>query len=132
MVHFDSGLMITPWHPIRINDKWIFPHDIKNKKTIQCQEIYNFALDIGHIIIVNGIECVTLGHYFKGEVIEHSYYGINKVLDDLHEIDISNNGFIELLPNSFIRDSETGLVSRIGKYPSTSHYEQLSNLNTTV
>ena len=78
--------------------------------------MYNFALDRGHIAIINGIECVTLGHHFKGNIIEHPYYGTDKVLDDLRALDVCNDGFIELLPGSTVRNIETGLISGIIKY----------------
>jgi len=113
MVVFDNGLVITPWHPIRINDKWIFPHDIRQQTFIECDEVYNFALDIGHIMIINGVECATLGHNFKGEVIEHPYFGSNQVLDDLHRMDICNDGFIQVSSDSIVRNHETGLISSI-------------------
>jgi hypothetical protein len=125
MVSFDNGLIVTPWHPVRINGKWAFPHDIGHETVMECQEVYNFALDVGHIIIINGIECVTLGHNFKGDVIEHPYFGTNKILDDLRAIDFSNDGFIELLPNSTVRNSETGLVSGICRHTATSSSKQL-------
>ena len=126
MVRFDNGLIITPWHPVRINGQWTFPHDIGHKTVVECQEVYNFALDAGHIIIVNGIECVTLGHNFKGAVIEHPYYGTNNVLDDLNALDIFNNGFIELLPNSIIRNNETGLVAGICRQMAPLSFRQTS------
>jgi hypothetical protein len=132
MVSFDNGLIITPWHPIRINGKWVFPHDIGDETVIECQEVYNFVLDSGHIMFINGIECVTLGHGFKGEVIEHPYYGTNQVLDDLRAIDVCNNGFIELLPNSTVRDRKTGLVSGIRRCTTISNPEQLPTLSISV
>ena len=51
-----------------------FPCAIANESQIECQEVHDFVLDTGRIVIINGIECVTLGHDFNGEVIEHPYY----------------------------------------------------------
>ncbi|CAM4832467.1 unnamed protein product [Rotaria magnacalcarata] len=113
MVTLDSGLVITPWHPIRIDGNWKFPHDIRHEKEIECQEMYNFVLDKCHIAIINGFECVTLGHNFKGEVIEHPYYGTAKVVDDLCAMDVLKTGFIELQSHSTIRDSKTRFVTGI-------------------
>jgi hypothetical protein len=126
MVSFDNGLIITPWHPIRINGKWTFPHDIGRETIMECEEVYNFALDVGHIMIINGIECVTLGHNFKGDVIEHTYFGTDEVLDDMRAMDVSNDGFIELQPNSTVRDRKTGLVSGICRYATASNVKQPS------
>ncbi len=91
--------------------------------------MYNFALDVGHIIIVNGIECVTLGHNFKGDVIEHSYYGTNQVLEDLHAMDVFHDGFIELSSPLVVRNNETGLVSGIHRCAAIANSVQLCNLN---
>jgi hypothetical protein len=132
LIQFDDGLIITPWHPVRINGKWTFPHDIANEIVMECEEVYNFALDVGHIVIINGIECVTLGHNFKGDVIEHPYYGTNQVLEDLRTMDVFNNGFIELFSPSTVRNKETGLVSGICRYAATTNPTQLSNLNIVL
>ncbi|CAF4943716.1 unnamed protein product [Rotaria sp. Silwood1] len=119
MVTFDNGLIITPWHPIRIDGNWKFPHDIRHEQEIECQEMYNFVLDQCHISIINGFECVTLGHHFKGEVIEHPYFGTAKVVDDLRAMDTLNTGFIELLPKSTVRDTKTRLVTGIRRFSGT-------------
>jgi hypothetical protein len=129
LIQFENGLIITPWHPVRINGHWVFPYDIGRETIMECEEVYNFALDVGHIVIINGIECVTLGHHFKGEVIEHPYYGTNKVLEDLHAMDVFNDGFIELFSPSTVRNSKTGLVSGICRCAATINPAQLSNLN---
>ena len=62
LIRFDNGLLITPWHPIRVNGRWIFSRDIGTETIAEYEEVYNFALDRGHIAIINGIECVILGH----------------------------------------------------------------------
>ncbi len=130
MVRFDNnGLIITPGHPIRINGQWVFPRDIGNETVVECEEVYNFALDVGHIVIINGIECVTLGHNFKGEVIEHPYYGTNKVLEDLRAMDVFNDGFIQLFSPSIIRNDETGLISGFFRCAASTNLAQLSNLS---
>lgn len=125
LIRFDSGLIITPWHPIRVDGKWIFPRDIGTETIVECEEVYNFALDCGHIAIINGIECVTLGHHFKGDVIEHPYYGTDKVLNDLRVLDVFNDGFLELLSGSIVRNNKTGLVSGILKYSGEIEHAQV-------
>lgn len=126
MVSFDNGLIITPWHPVRIDGQWVFPHDVGHQINIECQAVYNFALDVGHSVIINGIECVTLGHNFKGEVIGHPYFGTNKVLEDLHAMDVNNDGFIKVSPNSIVRNNETGLISGICRQTLTSNANHIS------
>ncbi|CAF0932314.1 unnamed protein product [Didymodactylos carnosus] len=97
MVSFDSGLVIPAWYPIRINGNWRFPHDVRDETETECQEMCSFALATCHIMIINGIECATLGHNFKGKVIVHLYYGTEKVLDDLRVIDILSSVQLPLI-----------------------------------
>jgi hypothetical protein len=74
-----SNLLITPWHPVFINDKWMRPADIANIEEMVMPTVYNMILDKNHIIEVDGVLSCTLGHGIKGDVIEHDYFG-NKEL----------------------------------------------------
>jgi hypothetical protein len=87
LVNFeDSGLILTPNHPIKVNRKWVRPYEIKNPQLFVCEEVYNVVLDSQHTMVVNGVECVTLGHEIKEEGIDHPYFGTHKVLRDLERI----------------------------------------------
>ena len=55
-------LLITPYHPIKINNEWRFSKDIGETVNINCDYLYNFVLESGHILIINNIPCCTLGH----------------------------------------------------------------------
>ncbi|CAF2458351.1 unnamed protein product [Rotaria sp. Silwood2] len=114
MVVLDNGLIITAWHPIRVNNQWIMPCSLVSAPTeISCEEVYNFALDQGHTMFVNDIECVTLGHGFKDDVVGHAYYGTQRVIEDLRQLDNeqNNSGIIEITQDILIRNKQTGLVS---------------------
>jgi hypothetical protein len=37
--------------------------------------VYNFVLDKSHIVLVDGVECVTWGHELTEEGVQHAYYG---------------------------------------------------------
>jgi len=109
--------MITPWHPIRLNGiQWIFPCSLVSSPTnIICDAVYSFALDKGHTIWINDIECITLGHDFKEDIVRHSYYGNQRVIEDLRILDEQQKctGFIEIQPKWMIRNKRTGLVNGI-------------------
>ncbi len=85
MVHLDA-LCITPWHPIRMNGEWVFPVNIVNFTDRILQSVYNLVLDRHHIAIVEGYECVTLGHGFTEPVVYHPYFGSEAVIDDLARV----------------------------------------------
>lgn len=82
MVELIDGLLITEYHPAKINNEWIFPCDYKDSKLIQCDYVYNIILKNRSSILINGIECVTLGHGLKGPIIEHPFLGTERVIND--------------------------------------------------
>ena len=110
MVQF-HGLEITPHHPISLNGKWEFPINVGKLVNKKYTTVFNFVLDFGHILIVNDVKCVTLGHGFKEEVVEHEYFGSEKVINDLKKMKGWNEGMIELDGNtSAKRDEKTNHV----------------------
>jgi hypothetical protein len=84
MVQINS-LCITPWHPIRLKagGPWVFPadHYLFGERLIQT--VYNFVLNKGHVVDVEGYECITLAHGFEEPVAKHDYFGTSAVLNDL-------------------------------------------------
>ena len=83
MVSLENGLLITPWHPIMKNGNWVFPSSLNNSTMVSCNSMITLVMEKHHVVIVNDIPCITLGHNFKGDVIEHDYYGTNRVIEDL-------------------------------------------------
>lgn len=119
MIVFDNGLIITAWHPIRLNQQWIMPCSLASGPTeISCEEVYNFALDQGHTVLVNDVECVTLGHGFKDDIVRHSYYGTKRVIEDLRRLDNEqhNSGIIQITANDLIRSQTSGLVAGVKRF----------------
>lgn len=98
------------------DNKWIFPCSLVPSPTnIVCEEVYSFALDQGHTVLVNDIECATLGHEFKEDIVRHGYYGSKRVIEDLKVLDQGQRctGFIEIEPTWIMRNQRTGLVCSI-------------------
>jgi hypothetical protein len=102
-----NGLSITRWHPIIIDGEWVFPGERINAYLEEIDTIYNFVLDTKHIITINDIKCCTLGHNFTGSpVIEHPYYGTDKIINDLSMMNGWKEGKITINDNQFIREYE--------------------------
>jgi hypothetical protein len=79
-----NDLVITPYHPVLLNETWQFPADIVRPTMYPHPVVYNLVLNQGHVVRISGILSCTLGHGFTGAVIEHDYFGNKqKVLDDL-------------------------------------------------
>lgn len=86
---------------------------VSSPSEIDCDAVFNFALDQGHTVLVNNVECVTLGHGFQEDVVRHSYYGSQRVIEDLRKIDLQQNrtGLIEITEGALVRSRQTGLVT---------------------
>jgi len=113
LVLLESSLVITAWHPVIFNNKWRFPCEIGElwKPSVSSHDVFNFVLDQGHIMTVNGIDCVTLGHGFTDEVVKHSYLGTEQVINDLKSMNGWETGFIDLNKITTRRDPVTSLVT---------------------
>lgn len=85
MSHIDT-LMITPWHPIRWKGEWKLPAEIAFYTERMLQTVYNLVLDKGHIVSVEGFDCVTLGHGFTEPVVAHEFFGSQRVIEDLKKV----------------------------------------------
>eukprot|EP00301_Raphidiophrys_heterophryoidea_P027570 c9716_g1_i1.p1 GENE.c9716_g1_i1~~c9716_g1_i1.p1 ORF type:complete len:720 (+),score=170.48 c9716_g1_i1:77-2161(+) len=86
----NSKLRVTPWHPIRVNGEWRFPADVSQeaelipKIDLECRSVFSLVLDTHHVAVIDGIECVCLGHGFTDNtVVTHEYLGTQKVVQDL-------------------------------------------------
>jgi len=108
-----NGLLITEWHPVRINGKWYFPKEYPLGKfdEYRCEYVYDFVLDKGHIVIINGVECVTLGHNFQEDIVKHPYFGTRSVIRDLKGMPGWNEGRINIENSHFTYDTETSLIN---------------------
>lgn len=113
LVELESGLKITPWHPIRLNGKFIFPCELEKVKEFECPAVYSFLLDSGHTMMINDVECVALAHGFQGPVVSHPYFGTEAVINDLIKCEGWDRGLVELDHNSIMRDEKNGLISKI-------------------
>lgn len=87
-------LYITPWHPIKYNNKWVFPKNIVNSELVQCESMITLVLETDHILIVDDIPCISLGHNYKDSILNHSFYGTSRVIEFLSKQDGWNNGHI--------------------------------------
>jgi len=113
MVLFNTGLGITPWHPIKVEEdrEWVFPCQVDNVVKLYVEYYYNLVLETGHVVHLNGYYVSTLGHGFKeNEVIRHPYFGTEKVIEDLKKKRGWEDGLVELDLATIVRHSESGLV----------------------
>ena len=92
---FLGELLITPWHPVLDKMVWTHPADLGTILDYEVPKVYNLILSNGHIVDISGVLTVTLGHGFKGSVIEHAFFGNKELI--LYDI-ASQPGFAEGRP----------------------------------
>lgn len=118
MVKFPTGLLLTPWHPIRKSpvEPWQFPAEMVHgvQGIFAIQGYYNLVLDTGHIVEMNGYQVCTLGHGFtENNVIRHPYFGTRAVIEDLILYDGWAEGLVQFSPPNTKRDFYTRLVTKL-------------------
>jgi hypothetical protein len=91
-----DDLLITEWHPVFMNNEWVFPHNVATRNYMGNFSLYDFVLEHSHIVMVDNIPCVTLGHEFEMPIVKHNFYGSHKVIEFLQSFSGWSNGFIEI------------------------------------
>jgi len=107
LLQLTSGLIITPNHPIRVNDVWQSPSSLSSTKISHEGWVYNVILDQGHVLLVNGVECITWGHNLKGDV-RHSFYGSSLVVENVKALEREGSKVVEV--RGTWRDSQGQVV----------------------
>ena len=122
MVYMPTGLIISPYHPIKHDvyaPEWSYPCDtidlitqtsvthpdgtivsvsIPTIKVYNGPFVYNFVLNNGHVMLINDIQVITLGHdVANNSVLKHPYLGSRVVIDDLENIGIDINGCVNVI-----------------------------------
>ena len=130
LIVINNKLHITPYHPIKLNNKWEFPINLPHEKSnIECNAIYSFILihdknnnynnyylsnqenigsrGYGFGMIIDYIECATLAHGITNEdepfIIVHPFFGTELIVHELLKSNIYESGLVTLNENSIIR-----------------------------
>ena len=108
LVEFNSSkLRLTQKHPVFYENKWQNPIDIvnQNKNIARISPptpgapnyVYNLVLEHTHVLKVNDMFCVTLGHGIQEAY--HPFYGTNAVVNVLKASKDFEKGFISVKGN---------------------------------
>lgn len=114
MMFHSNGLVITGYHPVKINKSWVFPinEECFEKEIRYVDYVYSIGLEEESSFIVNGITVIGLGHGISNDpVATHPYFGTDKVIEDI--LRLSPNGYCMIKQEQIMRDPETLLVSGI-------------------
>ena len=84
-----NGVLITPWHPVKYGlhgkkEDWVFPGELFSTYNLPSSSMITLVLENHHIMFINGLKCITLGHNFNHHhKLSHPYYGTSKVIENL-------------------------------------------------
>ncbi len=106
-----NSLRITPYHPIKWDKNWVYPDDLsndyKNRSFQSCPAVYSFLLyGEDHTMIINNVIVITLAHGRTEGVLDHWYYGTQKIVEFLSKCQGWNEGLVILQPGCTQRDEE--------------------------
>ena len=83
---------------------WILPKDLETtadrNSRVKSSVVFNLVLESTHVVVVDGIECITWGHNFKGNVVEHEFYGSRNVVDALSRLPGFDQGYVLITRDS--------------------------------
>jgi len=96
MCLLNGGLLITPGHPVKMQNQWVYPRDLVNRQIVNIDAFYNLVVDQGHIAIINDVEAILLGHNYTNGILKHEYLGTQRVVNDLKKLPGWNNGLVHL------------------------------------
>ena len=121
-------LNITPYHPVMFDNYglnvWQFPNKLNVPTIVDCEEMYTFVITNRKPVIVEDYFFATYGHNIKyselekecfNNVIEHDFFGTDKVITNLKEFPTYKKGYLHLTKNMFKRN-EIGEIYRICNY----------------
>lgn len=80
-----GDLIITPWHPIKMDNEWIFPCQCPNsiKSRMFIETYYNFVMEEGYSLTCENTECIGLGHNMNDNPVTAHEYFSSRVISDL-------------------------------------------------
>jgi hypothetical protein len=79
-----GDLTLTEYHPVFDNGVWRNPIDLVPVKLMPMLKLINFLLDYGHVVNIDGILTVSLGHGLSEAGLAHPYFGSrDRLLEDM-------------------------------------------------
>ena len=112
MMHLpDCGLVISAGHPVQMRGKWQKPRNAEGFEyvsTATSDSVWNFVLNRSHSLLVNGISCVTWGHNLEDPELYHGFYGTQRIVDALSQLQGWEVGKVCI--GSWMRDQSGSVV----------------------
>jgi hypothetical protein len=104
---------VTEYHPVFFTDEqWIYPGESDKfcKEDVKDVYVYDFILDKYHTVKLFDLYAVTLNHSFTKPVVQHDYFGSERVVEDLKKHPDWIKGYIQLDVCKFVRGTDKKVV----------------------
>lgn len=108
-----GSLAITDWHPVYQRNSWHFPAVAGTPMDEHVHTVYNFVLARNHILLVNGIFAVTLGHGLCAPVARHFFWGTGAVIEQLRARDGWKDGRVVITSDAPLQVCTTTAVDSV-------------------
>jgi hypothetical protein len=99
LVTLPTGLKLTPYHPVHVDGKWQFPIDVAGGKKASelCDAVVSFLLeDRAPAMVIENTSFITLAHGLQEPVAEHEFFGTERVVDNLRQLNGWADGLVQL------------------------------------
>ena len=110
MISQVGTLYVTPWHPIRYNDEWVFPQDIQPAIPTVTDAVYSFVIEEHHIMNIENTDVICLGHGYTNGILKHPFWGTHKVIESMKRSLGWEKGIIHLRSGCCVKDQVTKLI----------------------
>eukprot|EP00658_Telonema_sp_P-2_P060582 TRINITY_DN49470_c0_g1_i1.p1 TRINITY_DN49470_c0_g1~~TRINITY_DN49470_c0_g1_i1.p1 ORF type:complete len:829 (-),score=171.09 TRINITY_DN49470_c0_g1_i1:117-2603(-) len=145
LVELPGGLHVTPWHPIRTSrrhdqasqchDHWEFPANMAEPRLRECEFVFSFVLERGHVMWINQRECICLGHGISEDPVAcHPFFGTQKVVAELERMRGWKDGLVQMKSGCVIKDPVNGLAvgfsedSEVCTHAATTRWEMAADV----
>jgi len=106
-----GDLTLTEYHPVLDNGMWRNPCELVPVKLMPMPKLINFLLDYGHVVNIDGVLTVSLGHGLTETGLEHPYFGSrDRLLEDMKDQPGFLMGRVVYKNLQYKRDPVTGLI----------------------
>ena len=129
LVRLPSGLLITPWHPVKVGGQWKFPVQIGIFEYVPCEAVYSLLVEkedrcsshdgwpYAESVTVDEVVCATLAHGIQGTpIVSHAFFGTHAVVEALQQCEGWARGLVVFQDNAngspgfLVREPSSGLV----------------------
>jgi Mg-chelatase subunit ChlD len=105
-----NGVAFTPFHPIELNNRWIFPCDIGIIIEIEIESWFNLVLEGSKVVVLNGVRAITLGHGMIDGVLAHPYFGTEMVIKALKQYPEYTHGKVKITHQLICERDMNGMI----------------------